>query len=73
MLKKILLGLVAIVAVILLIAAFKSPEFRVERSRVIAASADVLFEQVNCRMESVTESGPGRDDRAKRPRVPLGK
>ena len=47
MLKKILLGLVGIISVILLIAAFKSPDYRVERSRVIAAPADVLFEQVN--------------------------
>jgi hypothetical protein len=47
MLKNILLGLVAIIAVILIIAAFKSPDFRVERSRVIAAPADVLFAQVN--------------------------
>ena len=47
MLKKILLSLGAIIAVILIIAAFKSPDFRVERSRVISAPADVLFEQVN--------------------------
>lgn len=39
MLKKILLGLVAVVAVILFGAAFKSPAIRVECSRVIAALA----------------------------------
>lgn len=43
MIKKILLGLAGIIAIILLIAAFKSPDFRVERSRTIAAPPEVLF------------------------------
>ncbi len=47
MIKKILLGLVGVIAIILLIAAFKSPDFRVERSRSIAAPAAALFDQVN--------------------------
>lgn len=47
MIKKILLGLAGIIAIILLIAAFKSPDFRVERSRTIAAPASALFDQVN--------------------------
>lgn len=43
MIKKILLGLVAIIALILMAAAFKSPDFRVERSRTIAAPPEALF------------------------------
>jgi uncharacterized protein YndB with AHSA1/START domain len=47
MIKKILLGLVAVIALILLYAAFQPSEFRVERSRTIAASPEALFAQVN--------------------------
>lgn len=47
MIKKILLGLAAVIAVVLIIPLFKSPDFRVERSRTINAPAAVLFEQVN--------------------------
>jgi uncharacterized protein YndB with AHSA1/START domain len=47
MLKKILLGLVAVVAVILIVAAFQPNEFQVKRSLVIAASPIALFDQVN--------------------------
>ena len=47
MIKKILLGLVAIIALVLIIAAFQPPQYRVERSRSIAASPDALFDQVN--------------------------
>lgn len=47
MLKKILLGLVAVVALILLVAAFQPGEFQVTRSAAIAASPAALFEQVN--------------------------
>ncbi len=43
MIKKILLGLVAIIAIILVVAAFKSPDFRVERSLTIAAPPEALF------------------------------
>jgi hypothetical protein len=47
MLKKILLTLAAVVAVILILGAFQSDTFRVERSIVIAAPAADLFPQVN--------------------------
>jgi uncharacterized protein YndB with AHSA1/START domain len=51
MIKKILVGIiggvVAIVAVILVIAAARPAEFRVERSATLAASPAALFEQVN--------------------------
>jgi uncharacterized protein YndB with AHSA1/START domain len=43
MIKKILLGLVAVIAIILMVAAFKSPDFRVERSRTISAPPEALF------------------------------
>ena len=47
MLKKILLTLTAVIAAILIIAAFQSDTYRVERSLTIAAPAAVLFPQVN--------------------------
>ncbi len=47
MLKKILLGLAALVAIVLIVAAVKSPDFRVERSRSIAAPPAAIFEQLN--------------------------
>ncbi|MCB1209354.1 MAG: SRPBCC family protein [Verrucomicrobiales bacterium] len=47
MIKKILLGLVAIITLILVTAAFKSPDYRVERSRTIAAKPEVLFDYFN--------------------------
>ena len=47
MIKKILLGLVAVVALILIVAAFQPGEFQVTRSATIAASPAALFEQVN--------------------------
>ncbi len=47
MIKKILLALVSVVALILLVAAFQSNEFRVTRSAAIAAPPQILFEQVN--------------------------
>ena len=47
MLKKILLVLAAIVAAILVIGAFQSDTYRVERSVTIAAPAADLFAQVN--------------------------
>jgi uncharacterized protein YndB with AHSA1/START domain len=47
MIKKILLGLAAVIALILIIAAFKSPDFRVERSATLAASPQALFDYVN--------------------------
>src|SRR5678815_3230260 len=51
MIKKILLGLfatvAAVVAVLLVTAAFRSADFHVERSATLAASPAVLFDQVN--------------------------
>jgi uncharacterized protein YndB with AHSA1/START domain len=47
MIKKILLGLVAVIAAILIVAAFQPGEFQVKRSLAIAASPQALFEQVN--------------------------
>ena len=47
MIKKILLGIVAVIAIILVIAAFQPTDFRVERSLAIAAPANALFDQVN--------------------------
>ena len=43
MIKKILLGLAGLIVIILIIAAFKSPDFRVERSLTIAAPPEALF------------------------------
>ena len=47
MIKKILLGLAAVLAVILIVAAFQPSEFRVKRSAALAASPIALFAQVN--------------------------
>ncbi|SDS60090.1 SRPBCC family protein [Opitutus sp. GAS368] len=47
MIKKILLLLVAIIAVILVVAAFQPAEFRITRSVTIAAPAAVIFPEVN--------------------------
>ena len=47
MLKKILIGLAAVVAIFLIVAATRPADFRVERSRTIAAPAAALFGQVN--------------------------
>ena len=47
MIKKILLTLVAIVAVILIAGAFQSNSYRVERSATIAAPAAAIFPQIN--------------------------
>jgi hypothetical protein len=47
MIKKILLTLVAIIAIILVIAAFQPAQFRVTRSATIAAPAAVIFPEVN--------------------------
>ncbi|MCE9520664.1 MAG: SRPBCC family protein [Verrucomicrobia bacterium] len=47
MIKKILLSLVAIIVIILAAAALKSPDYRVERSRTIAAKPEVLFDYFN--------------------------
>jgi len=47
MIKKILIGLVAVVALFLLFAATRPADFRVERSATLSASPMALFEQVN--------------------------
>jgi hypothetical protein len=51
MIKKILLrvaaAIAAIILIVLVLAAMQPADYRVERSRSIAAPADVLFEQVN--------------------------
>lgn len=47
MIKKILIGLVAVIAIFLIFVATRPADFRVERSATIAAPAQVLFEQVN--------------------------
>ena len=47
MFRIIIVGLVAVIAIILIVAAFQPAEFRVERRRTIIAPAAVLFDQVN--------------------------
>lgn len=47
MIKKILFILLGLLVVLLIIPVFKSPQYRVERSRAIAAPAPVLFEYFN--------------------------
>ena len=47
MIKKILLGLVSLVVIVLVVAAMQPSSFRVERSVTIAATSQALFEQVN--------------------------
>jgi len=47
MIKKILLGLVGVVAIVFIAAAMQPASFRVERSATIAATPQALFEQVN--------------------------
>lgn len=62
MLKKILLGLVAVVALILIVAAFQPGEFQVKRSLAIAAPAQALFEQVNDHRKFVVWNPWGKVD-----------
>lgn len=47
MIINILLGVVALIAILLIVVALRPAEFRVERSATIAAPAIDLFEQVN--------------------------
>lgn len=47
MLKKILIGLVALVVVFVVIVALQPADFRVERTAMISAPAAVVFEKVN--------------------------
>ena len=47
MLKKILIGVVVVIAAFLIFVVARAADFRVERSATIAAPAQALFEQVN--------------------------
>ena len=47
MIKKAILALAGLLAVVLIVPVFKSPQFRVERSRSIPAAADALFPYFN--------------------------
>jgi hypothetical protein len=47
MIKKILIGLAAIIALFLIVAATRPADFRVERSAALSASPATLFENVN--------------------------
>jgi hypothetical protein len=47
MLKKILIALVAIIAVFLIVVALQPSEFKVERSAAISAPPAAVFDQVN--------------------------
>ena len=47
MLKKILIGLLAIVAIFVVVVAMQPAEYRVERSTTIAAPTSSVFGQVN--------------------------
>lgn len=62
MIKKILLGLVAVIALILIVAAFQPGEFAVKRSLTIAAPAQALFEQVNDHRKFVVWNPWGKID-----------
>jgi uncharacterized protein YndB with AHSA1/START domain len=47
MLKKVLIGVAAVIALFLIVVASRPADFRVERSATLAASPATLFEQVN--------------------------
>ncbi len=47
MIKKILIGLAAVIAILLIVIALQPGDFRVERSATLAASPAALFGQVN--------------------------
>jgi Polyketide cyclase / dehydrase and lipid transport len=47
MIKRILIGLGAVIVIFIIVVALRPADFRVERSATIAAPAMVLFEQVN--------------------------
>src|SRR6185436_21056296 len=47
MIKKFLIGLAALIAVLLIVIATRPADYRVERSATLAASPDALFEHVN--------------------------
>ena len=47
MIKKVLLGLVAVIVIFLAVAAMQPADFRISRSATIAAPPSALFEQIN--------------------------
>jgi Polyketide cyclase / dehydrase and lipid transport len=47
MIKKLLLGIIAIICIILIVAAFQPDDFQVKRSASLAATPAALFENVN--------------------------
>lgn len=47
MIKKILIGLAAVIVILLIVIALRPADFRVERSATLAATPAALFEQVN--------------------------
>src|SRR4051812_16433854 len=47
MIKKIFIGLTALIGVFLIVAAMRPADFQVERSAALSASPAALFEQVN--------------------------
>jgi len=47
MIKKILIGIAALIAIFLIVVATRPADFRVERSATLPASPVALFEQVN--------------------------
>jgi hypothetical protein len=47
MLKKILIGVLAVIVLLVVVIATRPAEFRIERSATIAASPEVVFAQVN--------------------------
>ncbi len=58
MLKKILIGLAVIVVGVLAVALLQSPDFRVERSIVIAAPAEKVFPYLSLFMSCERMCGP---------------
>ena len=47
MIKKILIGLAALIVILLIVVAMRPADFRVERSAALSASPAALFENVN--------------------------
>jgi hypothetical protein len=47
MIKKVLIGLAAVIAILLIVAATRPADFRVERSATLSALPAALFEHVN--------------------------
>jgi hypothetical protein len=66
MLKKILIALVAIIALFLIVVALQPSEFSVERTATMAAPPETVFEQVNdlSQMGGVVALGEARSRRA---------